>query len=59
MIKEGLNKTPATRKWTPESRLMEERNAAVSAAARAMLDRRAAADEREAHSKASEAFVRR
>ena len=39
VIREGLNKTPATRKWTPESRLMEERNAAVSAAARAMLDR--------------------
>ena len=59
VIRAGLSNIPATRKWTPESRLMEERNAAVSAAARAMLDRRVAADEREAHSRASEAFARR
>ena len=59
VINEGLNKTPATRKWTPESKLMEERNAAVSAAARAMLDNQAASDERDAHSRASAAFVRR
>ena len=59
VLRESINKIPASRKSTPESRLMEERNAVVSATARMMLERGIAADEREAYSKANEGFVRR